>query len=70
MLEVTKLDENVTSGAVHVDLIWNDSVVFFNDTISLCELATDVGISCPITKGVHSYTVMQPLPDALLKVSR
>jgi len=55
-------DEVVNGGTVLIDLTF-DGIELLNTTFNLCTLIQTLAVPCPLQKGFHQFTVVQPLPS-------
>ena len=60
--------EQVTSGKAKVEVKYG-IIPVFSDTLDLCTILQDAGISCPVAPGSHSATVTETVPAEIPSVS-
>ncbi len=68
MLLCISTDEEVKGGSIKVYVAYN-KVPLFDQTLDLCELASMVGLYCPIASGMHTIKVSEQIPDFIPSVS-
>jgi len=56
------LSTSVTSGSVFVSIIYDGFLPVLNNTFSLCTLAQQLGIKCPLAQGPVGIKVSQMIP--------
>ena len=64
----TSADEEVTGGNIQLSLSINN-VPFVNMPLDLCDAVLQAGLSCPLSKGNHSISVTEVIPDLAPPVS-
>ena len=52
----------VTNGTIAVKVKWL-IITVFDETLNLCDVAKDAGLSCPIAAGTHSVKVTETIPS-------
>lgn len=52
----------VTNGTIAVKVKWS-IITVFDETLNLCDVAKDAGLSCPIAAGTHSVKVTETIPS-------
>lgn len=51
-----------------MSLKWNN-IPFFDSPFDLCDIVTQAGLSCPLAKGMHTFSTTQTIPFEAPKVS-
>ena len=64
----TSADEEVTGGNIQLSLSINN-IPFVNMPLDLCDAVQQAGLSCPLSKGNHSISVTEEIPDLAPPVS-
>ena len=62
------IDEKVTGGHLKVNLVYN-KIPLISNNHDLCDVASMVGLSCPIRAGQQVLKVSLQIPDAAPSVS-
>ena len=51
----------MTNGTVAISLKW-EIITVVDETLNLCDVAKDAGLSCPLAIGTHSVKATETIP--------